>query len=504
MKPVLLAILDGFGIREESHGNAILQAKIPTFRKLWKTYPHGQLIASGEDVGLPKDQMGNSEVGHLNIGAGRIVYQPLQIITKSIKDKSFFENEALLEVINHVKDNNSKLHIMGLISDGGVHSHIDHVLALMDLAKENNIDKLYIHVFTDGRDTLPTVCKNYIEILENKIKEINLGVIATISGRYYAMDRDKKWERSIKAYDVIVNSEGPFNENIYEVIENNYANGKMDEFIEPTVINKNGNIENNDGLLFANFRTDRATQILAPITNPYFKDFDHKELSNVKLTSLMPCSSLVIGNHAFNLEELNNTLGIYLSNLSFTQLRIAETEKYAHVTYFFDGGKDTILEGCDRALIPSPKVDTYDLKPEMSAYEVTQDLLKAIEGERYDFILLNFANPDMVGHTGNIKATIKALETIDTLLNKIYNKVKEKEGILLVTADHGNAEFMLDENNNMVTAHTTNKVPFIVCNDSYKVNDGILADIAPTILELLNAPIPKEMTGKPLIQKKDL
>lgn len=502
MKPIVLAILDGFGIRNEIHGNAVLQANIPTFKNLWMTYPHSKLIASGVEVGLPATQMGNSEVGHLNIGAGRIVYQPLQIITNSINDGSFFENKVLLDVINHVKNNNSNLHIMGLLSDGGVHSHIDHIIALLKLAKNNNINNLYFHVFTDGRDTLPSICKKYIEILEENIKKYELGNIATISGRFYAMDRDKKWNRTIKALNVIVNGGGPENNNIYDVIEKNYANGKFDEFIEPTIINKNGLIKDNDGILFANFRTDRATQILAPITNVHFKEFDDVKLKNIKLASLMKCNELVIGDYAFELGNLKNTLGTYLADLNFTQLRIAETEKYAHVTHFFDGGKDIILEGCDRALIPSPKVETYDLAPEMSAYEVTKDLIKAIESDRYDFILLNFANPDMVGHTGNIKAAIKAIETVDSLLDKIYQKIKEKNGLLIVTADHGNAEYMLDENDNMVTSHTTNKVPFIVCNMDFQVNNGILADIAPTILSIMNIPIPSEMTGKIIATKK--
>jgi 2,3-bisphosphoglycerate-independent phosphoglycerate mutase len=501
MKPIILAILDGFGLRNEIHGNAVLQANIPTFKYLWDKYPHSELTASGEDVGLPVGQMGNSEVGHLNIGAGRIVFQPLQIVTNSIKDNSFYTKKEFLEVIDHVKQNNSNLHIMGLLSDGGVHSHIDHIMALIDLAKMNNVPNLYIHIFTDGRDTLPMVCKDYIKQIEDKFKSINLGKIASISGRFYAMDRDKKWDRSLKAYNVIVNGAGPFNPNIYEVIDNSYKIEKYDEFIEPTLIDKDGVIKDNDGILFANFRTDRATQILAPITNVYFKEFEHKQLNNIKMTSLMPCSSLVVGTSVFKLEELKNTLGDYLSKMGYTQLRIAETEKYAHVTYFFDGGKDTHIEGCDRALVPSPKVETYDLKPEMSAYEVTEDLLKAIEADRYDFILLNFANPDMVGHTGNIKAAIKALETIDKLLDQIYIKVQEKNGLLIVTADHGNVEYMLDDSDSMITAHTTNKVPFIVCNEKYKVSNGKLADIAPTILKIVNIPIPAEMTGNILIKE---
>jgi 2,3-bisphosphoglycerate-independent phosphoglycerate mutase len=501
MKPILLAILDGFGLRKEIHGNAVLQANLPTFDYLWNKYPHSELIASGEDVGLPVGQMGNSEVGHLNIGAGRVVYQPLQIVTNSINDKSFYHKQEFIEVINHVKQNNSNLHIMGLVSDGGVHSHIDHIMALIDLAKMHNITNLYIHIFTDGRDTLPMVCKDYIKQIEDKFKSINLGKIASISGRFYAMDRDKKWDRTLKAYNVIVNGIGTYNPNVYEVIDNNYKNEKYDEFIEPTLIDRDGLIKDNDGILFANFRTDRATQILAPITNIYFKEFEHNILNNIKMTSLMPCSSLVIGTSVFKLEVLNNTLGDYLSKMSYTQLRIAETEKYAHVTYFFDGGRDTHIEGCDRALVPSPKVETYDLKPEMSAHEVTEDLLKAIESDRYDFILLNFANPDMVGHTGNMKAAIKAIETIDSLLKEIYDKVKEKEGLLIVTADHGNVEYMLDDNNKMITAHTTNKVPFIICNNKYSVTDGKLGDIAPTILKIMNLPIPTEMTGNILIKE---
>lgn len=503
MRPILLAILDGFGLRDEIHGNAVKQANLPTFNYLWDNYPKSELVASGEDVGLPKGQMGNSEVGHLNIGAGRIVFQPLQIVTNAIKDRSLFTNKDMLDVISHVKNNNSNLHIMGLLSDGGVHSHIEHILSLIDFAKENNITNLYVHIFTDGRDTLPNVALDYIKTLEDKFKSVNLGKIATISGRFYSMDRDKKWDRTIKAYNVIVNGVGPVNSNVYEVIQNSYNNDKLDEFIEPTIIDMNGLIKDNDGILFANFRTDRATQLLAPITNVDFKEFEHKQLNNIKLTSLMPCSNMVIGAVALKLGELTNTLGSYLSSMNITQLRIAETEKYAHVTYFFDGGKDYYLEGCDRALIKSPKVETYDLQPEMSANEVAADLLRAIESDRYDFILLNFANPDMVGHTGNMKAAIKALETIDKLLKEIYELIIKKEGLLLVTADHGNVEYMLSDDNKMITAHTTNKVPFIVCNHNYNVQDGKLGDIAPSILNIMNLPIPKEMTGNIIITKKN-
>lgn len=499
MKPIVLTILDGFGLREEKHGNAIKQASLPTFDYLWEKYPHSELAASGEDVGLPNNQMGNSEVGHLNIGAGRIVFQPLQIITNSINDNTFFDNSKLIDVIDHVNNNDSKLHILGLLSDGGVHSHINHIFALIELAKKKNIKKLYIHIFTDGRDTLPNVCKKYVSMLQEKISELKIGCIASISGRFYAMDRDNKWERTKKAYDVLVNGIGFCSSNINSVIDNNFNKKIYDEFVEPTLIDKEGIIDSNDGIIFANFRSDRATQLLTAITNPNFKQFETKKISNIKLVSLMPCSSMVVGDSAFQLPLLKNTLGTYLSSLSYEQLRIAETEKYNHVTYFFDGEKDTLLDNCDRILVKSPRVETYDLSPRMSAEEITTNLINAIEKNKYDFILLNFANADMVGHTGNMKATIEGLETVDECLKKIYDKVQEKAGLLIVTADHGNAEYMLDDNDNIITAHTTNKVPFIICNNFYSIANGKLGDIAPTILKIMNVEIPKEMTGNILI-----
>lgn len=498
MKPILLTILDGFGLRKDIEGNAVLQAKMPVFRKLYNAYPHSQLVASGSLVGLPDGQMGNSEVGHLNIGAGRIVYQPLQIISNSIQDKSFFTNEVLIESINHAKENNSKLHIMGLVSDGGVHSHIDHIFAMIDLAKLNNLDKIFVHVFTDGRDTLPDISLDFVKQLENKLNGV--GKIASISGRFYSMDRDKKWERTKEAYDVIVNGSN-FKNNIYDHINDNFQRGILDEFIEPALIDKDGVIDDNDAILFANFRTDRAPQLMGAITNENFNNFETKKLKNIKLSMLMPANPVVIGKAAFKFETLNNTLGKYLSKENKNQLRIAETEKYAHVTFFFDGGEDLEIHLCDRILINSPAVRTYDLQPEMSADIVCDKLLAAIDLDKYEFILLNFANPDMVGHTGNLGAAIKALEKLDSLIEKLYNKIQEKNGILILTADHGNSEHMLD-GETVLTAHTTNPVPFVVCNNNFELRNGILADIAPTVLELMNIEKPVEMTGKSLITNK--
>lgn len=502
MKPILLTILDGFGMRKEIDGNAILQAHLETFNYLWNKYPHSTLEASGESVGLPAGQMGNSEVGHLNIGAGRIVYQPLQLITKSIEDKTFFQNKEMLSTIKHVNEFNSSLHILGLLSDGGVHSHINHILAMIDMAKNNNVKNLYIHIFTDGRDTSPYSSSEYVKTIMEKFESINLGKIATISGRFYAMDRDKKWDRTKLAYDALVDGIGNYNSDVLELIKTSYENNITDEFIVPTIINKEGLIKSNDGILFANFRTDRAPQILAPLTNKDFNEFDHTKVENIDLTMLMPADKIVIGKYAYHIEKMENILGEYLSKNNKTQLRIAETEKYAHVTFFFDGGNHIVYDGCTQTLIPSPKVLTYDLQPEMSAIEVCKKVIEAIDSEKYDFILLNFANPDMVGHTGNIDAAIKAVKKIDELLNSLYKKIEEKEGLMIITADHGNAEYMKDEEGNIITSHTTNKVPFIICNEKYELVDGKLADIAPTILNIMNLEIPKEMTGNILTKEK--
>lgn len=500
MKPVVLCIMDGIAINDEVYGNAVKQANTPNLDYLWEKYPHSLLEASGTSVGLPEGQMGNSEVGHINIGAGRVVYQSLQLINEKIKDNSFFENEEFLDVINHTKNHSSKLHILGLISDGGVHSHIDHLLALVDLAKKEGIEKLYFHLFTDGRDTQPRIAHNYIKTLEEKMKLVGIGKISTISGRYYAMDRDNRWDRIEKAYLAIALGVGENYNNSKEVIDANYDKGIDDEFIIPAVIDKSGIIEENDGLILFNFRPDRSRELFSVITNPKVNVIKRKIISNLKLVTMMPVSSEVISKPAFKLERLENTLGEYISGLGLRQLRIAETEKYPHVTYFFDGGEEKDLDGCVNILVPSPKVLTYDLKPEMSANEITDILLKELDKDIYDVVILNYANGDMVGHTGDFDATIKAVETVDNCVGKLYEKIKEKKGTLIVTADHGNADVMLDKNGNIVTSHSTNKVPFIIAKEGLSLVDGKLGDIAPTILGLLDIQKPSEMTGKNLIK----
>jgi len=498
MKKVVLCIMDGVGIRKEVYGNAVEKANTKILDNLFKFYPHSLLHASGTLVGLPEGQMGNSEVGHLNIGAGRIVYQPLELITNKINTKEIYDNESINSVIEHVKENNSKLHLLGLLSDGGIHSHIDHLFGLLDMIKEKGVKEVYIHVFTDGRDTSPTSGVNYIKDLQNKLNSLGIGKIATVSGRYYSMDRDNNWDRIRKSYDVLVNGLGKVNSNIIEYMENSYKENITDEFIKPMLINKEGTITDGDGLLVFNFRPDRLRQLFKVITNKEFNEFPHKTFKNIKLTTMMPVSDEVICLNAFTNQKLDNTLGEYLSYKGVKQLRIAETEKYAHVTYFFDGGIEKELKGCDRILIPSPKVATYDLKPEMSAYEITDKLLSVIEN--YDLVVLNFANGDMVGHTGIFDAAVKAVEVVDECIGKIYNKVMEMGGTLIVTADHGNSDYMLDENNNPVTTHSTSLVPFIVTDDKIELKDGKLADIAPTILDIMGIEKPIEMTGESLIK----
>ena len=499
-KPVVLTILDGYGLREETHGNAVKLANNEIFNLLWDNYPHTELEASGQLVGLPKGQMGNSEVGHMNIGAGRIVYQPLELINKSIEDKELFKNEELLKVMNHVKENNSKLHLMGLISDGGVHSHIDHLMALLDMCKEQNIEKLYLHLFTDGRDVLPQSAYTYIKQVEDKLKEIGIGSIATVGGRYYGMDRDNNYDRLKKALDAMIDNVGPYRDSVKEYIEENYSKGITDEFFEPAIFDESGNIEhNNEGIIAFNFRKDRLREILTAITNPEFKELPIHGLEGIKVVTMMPVVESVIAAHAFDDPKLVNILGEYIEKQGKSQLRIAETEKYAHVTFFFDGGKEVDYQNEKKILIPSPKVATYDLKAEMSAFEVTDELLKELGN--YDLVILNFANGDMVGHTGVLEAAIKAVESVDECLGKIYQKVEELGGTMIITADHGNCEEMLDENNNILTAHTTNPVPFIVTNKNISLVPGKLGDIAPTILELMNIEKPIEMTGISLIKK---
>lgn len=481
MKPVLLCILDGVGIREEKLGNAFKNANTPNFDFLWENYPHTVLNASEEYVGLPKGQMGNSEVGHTNIGAGRIVYQSLELINKSFKNHEIDNNEKLLEIISYVKKNNKKLHIMGLTSDGGIHSHIDHLNGIISIAQKHGLeDKIFIHAITDGRDTLYNSSYSYIE----KLKSQN---IASISGRYYAMDRDKRYERTNLYFDTITGN-NITNMSIKDYINNSYANNETDEFIKPALFIKDGKIEKDDALIWINFRPDRAIQIVNKIIS-----------YGTKVLTMMKINNEISAPYLFSHEKIKNTLGEYLSNLGYTQARIAETEKYAHVTYFFDGGETLNLKGCDQILIASPKVATYDLKPEMSAYEITDTLLAKIDN--YDFIILNFANGDMVGHTGNYEKAIEAVEHVDICLGKIINKINEKHGLLIITADHGNCDYMFDKEGNIITSHSLSVVPFIVMKKDLTLTNGNLSDIASTILELCNIDIPKEMTGKSLIKK---
>ena len=507
-KPVMLMILDGFGNAPKSEGNAVELAKKPNFDKLLKEYPHTNLNASGLAVGLPEGQMGNSEVGHLNIGAGRIVYQELTRITKSIEDRDFFENEALLKAINNAKDNNKALHLLGLLSDGGVHSHINHLKGLLQFAKEKGLQKVYIHAFMDGRDVPPSSGKDFIIKTEEIIKEVGVGEIATISGRYYAMDRDNRWERVELAYNALVLGKGEEDTSAIKAIERSYAENKTDEFVLPCVITEDGKakatIKDGDSVIFFNFRPDRAREITRAINDKTFDGFSRNTLNLTFVTMTQYDKTLEGVDVAFKPQTLTNTLGEYVSSKGLNQLRIAETEKYAHVTFFFNGGVEKENKGEDRALIPSPKVATYDLKPEMSAYEVTEELIKRLDSDIYDMIILNFANPDMVGHTGIIEAAIKAVETVDECLGKVVDKVLEKDGTIFITADHGNAETMVDfSTGTPFTAHTTNTVPFLwVSNNTSgkSLKEGKLADIAPTMLNVLGLSVPSEMNGENLIK----
>ena len=501
MKPIVLAILDGFGYRKEKEGNAIALANTPNIDSIIRNFPHSLLDASGTYVGLPDGQMGNSEVGHLNIGAGRIVYQPLALINKKIEDKTFYSNAKFLNVIDHVKKNGSSIHLIGLLSDGGVHSHINHLFALLKLCKIKEVSSVYIHIITDGRDTLPSEAKKYISLLNSKIEELNIGVIASISGRYYAMDRDNRWERIQKYYDTIISGKNYTEKNILEYVDDSFNNEVYDEFIVPALFDKNGIIKDNDGIIMYNFRSDRINQILTAITNNKFEEFKRVEFQNIKLTTMMNVRDTVVCDVAFTLEQLNNTFGEWISKAGLKQLRIAETEKYNHVTYFFDGNKNIDYRGEKKILIESPKVKTYDLAPEMSAKKITNTLLNELDNNEYDYVILNFANCDMVGHTGVLSAAISAVETVDECIGKIYNKIQEKHGLLVITADHGNSEYMIDEDGNPYTAHTTNKVPFIVCSTKYKLKNGKLADIIPTIFKINNLNIPSEMTGDILIEE---
>lgn len=498
MKPVVLCILDGVGINENTRGNAVKNAKKPFLDSLWERYPHSYLEASGVHVGLPKGQMGNSEVGHMNIGAGRIVYQPLELINREIDNGNFFQNKNILMVIHNTKQRKSKLHIMGLISDGGVHSCMKHLMSVIDMCVQNNIEQLYFHLFLDGRDTLDHSAYQYVEMLEEKIKETGIGKIVTMSGRYYAMDRDNNWDRVQLAYNAIVYGEGEKFKTPKEMIEFNYKNNRTDEFMLPAVLNE-GKVEDGDGIIVFNYRPDRLRELFSSLTNPAFDKMNIKKLKDIELVTMMPVSEEVVCKNAYQHQSLKNTLGCYVSEKGFKQLRIAETEKYAHVTYFFDGGYDFELPQEKRILIKSPSVATYDLKPTMSAEEITTTLIQELD-HHYDLVILNYANGDMVGHTGNYEAAKIAVEFLDTCVEKIYHKIMEKDGTLIITADHGNCEEMLDDEGHILTSHTTNKVPFLITDEQYSLRDGKLCDIAPTILQLMNLEKPEEMTGSSLIQ----
>ena len=507
-KTTMLMILDGFGVNENSEGNAVKLAKIPNINEIMKQYPNTIIHTSGLDVGLPEGQMGNSEVGHTNIGAGRIVYQELTRITKSIEDGDFFSNQELVSAIETCKKNNSKLHVLGLLSDGGVHSHMRHLFAILELAKRKDFEDVYVHCFLDGRDTPPASADGYIAELEEKMKEKGVGKIATISGRFYAMDRDKRWERVKEAYDALVNGEGHRFASATAAIENSYQKEIFDEFVKPSVICKNdepiATIGENDSVIFFNFRPDRAREITRTIVDPDFDGFERKYFKTYFVTFTNYDETLLPYVHiAFKKEEIKNTLGEYISKLGLTQLRIAETEKYAHVTFFFNGGEEKQYEGEDRILIPSPKVETYDMKPEMSAGEVTDKVVDAINSKKYDVIILNYANPDMVGHTGSLEATIKALEFLDGCVKRVVDAIENNDGTLLITADHGNAEQMIDyKTGELHTAHTTNPVPLVLIGrEDVKLKEGRLADLAPTMLDLMNLAKPAEMTGESLIEK---
>lgn len=508
-KLITLMILDGFGNNPRTDGNAIAAAHKPNLDKYLATCPNTIVHTSGMDVGLPDGQMGNSEVGHTNIGAGRIVYQELTRITKSISDGDFFEKEEFLKAVENCKKNNSKLHLFGLVSDGGVHSHNTHLYGLLELAKRNGLKDVFVHCFFDGRDVPPDSSKLYTEALEAKIAEIGVGKIASVMGRYYSMDRDNRWDRVQQAYEVMALGKGLTANSAVEAVKNSFAKKEYDEFVKPTAILENGKpvatIGANDSVIFFNFRPDRAREITRTFVDPEFKGFERANgffpLYYVCMTQYdktMPNVAV-----AFKPQTLDNTFGEYISKLGYRQLRIAETEKYAHVTFFFNGGVETQYEGEDRALIPSPKVATYDLKPEMSAYEVADECVRRIDSRQYDVIILNFANCDMVGHTGDFNAAKAAVEAVDTCVGRVVDAVTAQKGIVLITADHGNAEQMIDyENGGAFTAHTTNVVPLIgIGLGNAKLKEGKLADLTPTILDLMGEAKPAEMTGKSLLVK---
>lgn len=506
-KPLALIILDGLGLSDKEEGNAYAAADTPVLDKLFAENPYTTLGASGEDVGLPEGQMGNSEVGHLNLGAGRIVYQDYTRINKAVAEEKLADIPEIKNAVKQVKENNSKLHLLGLLSDGGVHSHIRHLFGLLRMADKKGIDKVYIHAITDGRDTPPQSAKEYIDELEDKIEDIGVGEIATVSGRYYTMDRDNRWDRTKKAYKALVDAEGKKAKDPISAVESSYERGENDEFILPTVINEEGSIDDGDSVIFYNFRADRARQITRALALEEFDQFNRsdnhpEDLYYVCMTQYDKEYDLPV---AFPPQKIKNGLGDVLSKNDLKQLRIAETEKYAHVTFFFNGGVEKPNPGEDRKLIPSPQIDTYDHQPEMSAFEVTDALLERLKDDRYDVIILNYANPDMVGHTGDFEATVTAIEALDKCVARVISRIVEKGGQVLLTSDHGNSEKMYDPEGGAFTAHTSNRVPlaYIGGPKDVELREGKLADIAPTMLDILGIKPPEEMTGKSLIVKEE-
>ena len=499
--PITLVIMDGYGLSADPRGNAVQAASTPVLDRLFREYAHTTLSASGLDVGLPDGQMGNSEVGHTNIGGGRVVFQDLPRITRSISDGSFFRNEAYLKAMNSCKEKGTALHLYGLLSDGGVHSHTEHLYALLRMAKEQGLTRVYLHAFLDGRDVSPTSGAGFVQEAMDKCAEIGVGSIATVMGRYYAMDRDKRWDRLERAYDAMVYGNGVQNPDPVAAVKASYENGVTDEFVEPVVCDKNGLISDNDSVIFFNYRPDRAREITRAFVDPAFDGFQREffpltYICNTEYDATMPNVTV-----AFPRIRVENGLGEYLSRAGMTQLRIAETEKYAHVTFFFNGGVETVFEGEDRVLIASPKVATYDLQPEMSAVEVCDECVRRIESGKYDVIILNFANCDMVGHTGVFEAAVKAVETVDTCVGRVVEATLRMSGIAMITADHGNSECMEQADGSPMTAHTTNLVPFIICGAGEELRPGRLADIAPTILDVMGLEKPAEMDGQSLIVK---
>ena len=497
--PTTLIIMDGFGLRDDTGGNAVAHANTPVLDGLFATCAHTTLSASGLDVGLPDGQMGNSEVGHTNIGGGRVVFQDLPRITRAIEDGSFFQNPAYCAAMDACKEKGTNLHLYGLMSDGGVHSHKTHLWALLKMAKERGVERVYIHAFLDGRDVSPTSGKGFVAETVEKCREIGIGKIATVMGRYYAMDRDKRWERVEQAYDAMVYGRGIQNPDPVDAVAKSYAAGVTDEFVEPVVCDSDGTISDNDSIIFYNFRPDRAREITRVFVDPAFDGFQREIFPVTYVCTTEYDATMPNVQVAFPRIRVSNGLGAYLSSLGMTQLRIAETEKYAHVTFFFNGGVEAVFPGEDRVLVPSPKVATYDLQPEMSAPEVARQCVERILSGNYDVIILNFANCDMVGHTGVYEAAVKAVETVDTCVGKVVEATRSMGGIAMITADHGNAEEMRKPDGSPMTAHTTNLVPFILVGADAQLHPGRLADIAPTILDIMGLACPPEMDGKSLI-----